>query len=68
MRGVLCSVWGHKPDRKRVWDDGLTFRCRCTRCHRSMIRAIEGWRLYDPGKDDDPRRSTHHLPPIRGMP
>jgi len=56
---LMCKLWGHKINRKRVWDDGISFRGRCHRCDAAMIRDFDNWRVYDPQMDFDINRKPH---------
>ena len=55
-----CRVFGHHRDSTRVWNDELDFRSRCKRCGVEMVRALDGWREFDPEADADPNRREHH--------
>ena len=59
MRNILCSAFGHKVNRRRVWHDKLEFRTACDRCDAALIRGRHGWREYDVARDDDPMRQDH---------
>ena len=48
---ILCSLLGHRVDKGRVWFDDIDFRTTCGRCRRPLIRAEEGWRPFDSGRD-----------------
>jgi hypothetical protein len=53
---LLCRMFGHQPNRHRVWFDELDYRSRCKRCDTEMVRDLHGWREFDPEADADPRR------------
>ena len=57
LNALICSLKGHDINRRKVWNDGLDFRTRCTRCDARLIRLDEGWVAYVPERDDDPRRN-----------
>lgn len=60
VTAIVCSVLGHQPNRRRVWNDGIQFRCACKRCGYPMLRDIEqGWRAFDAERDHDERRAAH---------
>ena len=49
---LLCVVFGHKPDKTRVWNDNVDFRAPCARCGAPMLRdEHNAWRLFDDGAD-----------------
>jgi hypothetical protein len=56
---MFCLIAGHKHSHN-VWHDGIDFRSRCRRCNRPMVRALNGWRLWD-GGDFDVGRKGHPL-------
>ena len=56
---LVCKVFGHQVNRKRVWDDSLSFRTNCARCHAPLVREVHGWREFDPVIDSDPQRKPH---------
>lgn len=58
MRIFLCLFGVHRPNRERIWDDGLNMRARCKGCKRPMVRMPEGWRLFR-ALDYDERRAAH---------
>jgi len=62
---LRCKVFGHKINRRRVWDDGLNYRTRCDRCDAPLIRGRDGWRPLDFEKDLIVKRSSH---PATGEP
>ena len=55
---LLCRALGHRPDRRRAWNDELDYRTRCKRCGTEMVRDFHGWRAFDRAADADPRRRT----------
>jgi hypothetical protein len=49
---LLCRVFGHKPDKTRVWNDNIDFRAPCVRCGAAMLRdERKSWRLFDEETD-----------------
>ena len=55
---LICRTVGHRPDRRRVWNDGIDFRSHCVRCDTSMVRDMRGWRPFDAERDNEPERAT----------
>jgi hypothetical protein len=53
---LFCRLTGHLRDGHRVWHDQLDFRSHCRRCGVAMVRDMQGWRVFDPDQDADPRR------------
>lgn len=49
----------HRIDRRRVWHDGLNFRCSCARCSKAMLRKQDGWQEFKLDQDTDLRREGH---------
>lgn len=46
---IICSVLGHRPSSKTVWNDGHHFGT-CARCRASLIECDEeGWTAPPPG-------------------
>lgn len=54
--GLICKLWGHQVNRRRIWDDGISPRGRCKHCNISMIRDDGMWRPFDPELDFDAHR------------
>ena len=49
---ILCLVLKHRPNRSRIWYDGLDFRAPCRRCGTPLLQDFEqGWREFDPELD-----------------
>jgi hypothetical protein len=48
---VRCFFGAHHRDRRTAWDDGNTFRARCTGCGRQMIRGVDGWSVVGTGEE-----------------
>ena len=66
MLGALgCSIAGHRVNRRRVWEDGLSYRTRCDRCDKPLIRDRNGWRAFDLENDMNDERRPH---PTTGEP
>ncbi len=60
MLGALrCQIMGHKVDRRRVWHDGRNNRTTCRSCKQPLLRARDGWRLFDPENDGVQGRQPH---------
>lgn len=59
LESVICKARGHRVNRRRVWDDGLSYRTNCERCRVPLIRGIEGWRQFDTNRDLDSSRRAH---------
>jgi hypothetical protein len=63
--GLICSLMGHRPDRSKVWNDGVDFRAPCVRCRAPMLRdrhslrKNDGWRLFDEVNDHSEARRRH---------
>ncbi|WP_156313560.1 hypothetical protein [Erythrobacter sp. SG61-1L] len=55
----LCRTFGHRVNRRRVWNDGIDFRTSCHRCGTELIRDLDQWREYDPARHDNPGRLPH---------
>ena len=49
----LCSIRGHKRDRRSAWHDTLDWRSNCARCGAPMLKdSISGeWRVFNPETD-----------------
>lgn len=47
LESALCSLSGHRINRRRVWHDGINFRTDCDRCGKGLIRGISGWTEFD---------------------
>ena len=46
---LLCRLLGHpRPDRRRVWNDGLNYRASCSRCAAPLIKdgRTRRWRPF----------------------
>lgn len=56
---LICRVWGHKVNLRRVWDDGISIRGRCRHCNNAMIHDGEDWRMFDPQEDFNAHRRSH---------
>jgi hypothetical protein len=62
---LICSLMGHRPDRSKVWNDGVDFRAPCVRCRAPMLRdrhslrKNDGWRLFDEVNDRSEARRRH---------
>ena len=65
---MFCAMFGHKPDRRRVWNDGLDFRCPCLRCGLPMLRDLDGWRLFESDRDQPPGSLPRSSRPDHGHP
>lgn len=55
---ILCLIGIHRPNRERIWDDGINMRAKCSGCGRGMIRDQKGWRLFR-ASDANLRRRPH---------
>ena len=44
MWGVVCRVFGHKRDGRRVKHDGKDLRTVCKTCAVPMVKGRKGWR------------------------
>ncbi|AHE56154.1 hypothetical protein NX02_22680 [Sphingomonas sanxanigenens DSM 19645 = NX02] len=44
MMALLCSIFGHKPDRGHARHDGRDYWTSCRRCNGQLIRDVDGWR------------------------
>ncbi|WP_324262676.1 DUF1660 family phage protein [Altererythrobacter sp. H2] len=44
---LMCRVFGHRVNRKRVRRFGETFVGRCRRCNAKMEKADQTWQLLD---------------------
>ncbi len=60
LGSVICRARGHRVNRRRVWDDGISYRTNCERCRKPLIRDLDGWRLFD--TDQDQRGSSKANP------
>ena len=58
LKTLICRMVGHRPDRRRVWNDGIDFRAQCVRCGIPMVRDMQGWRAFDPERDNEEERAT----------
>jgi hypothetical protein len=62
---LICSLMGHRPDRRKVWNDGIDFRSVCARCRAPMFRDRHsqrengGWRLFDQANEGAKGRRHH---------
>lgn len=57
---LLCAVFGHKPDKTRVWNDNVDFRAPCVRCGVPMLRdEHKNWRLFDEEADGASHRKQN---------
>ncbi|MDH7640784.1 DUF1660 family phage protein [Sphingomonas oryzagri] len=55
-----CAIFGHKPDKTRVWNDNVDFRAPCIRCGAAMLRdERKNWRLFDDEMDGASNRKQH---------
>lgn len=54
---LVCKIFGHKINRRRVRKVGGAHFGRCRRCEAHLRRTSEGWVTYNPHKfehSDDP--------------
>lgn len=48
---LICSVFGHKVNRRRVRRIGGSYLGNCRRCKAHMKRTSDGWITSDPEQD-----------------
>ena len=65
IKAALCTLVGHKVERKRVWHDNTDYRTDCQRCGAPLIREPSGWTVFDQASDDAKGRLPH--PRDRGL-
>ena len=56
---LLCNLFDHKVERRKVWHDGLDHRTSCGRCGAPLIKRNQLWRRFDTDEDTDMRRKPH---------
>lgn len=61
LGAFVCHLTKHRVNRRKVWNDGISFRTRCRRCGRELLRGSHGWREFDPDRDGNPGRNLHPL-------
>ena len=59
LKPLRCMASGHKINRRRVWEDGLSYRTRCERCSIPLIKGRDGWRKFDLEADANEARLPH---------
>ena len=59
LGSFVCKARGHRVNRHRVWDDGLSYRTSCDRCNAPLIRDLDGWRQFDTDRDLNSARRAH---------
>lgn len=62
MLGWICRLFGHRINRRRVWNDGVDFRTTCRRCGAPLLRGRDGWRRFDSASDSSTARDPHPRP------
>jgi hypothetical protein len=65
MREIICRMFGHRVDRRRVWHDDHEYRATCTVCRRPLIRGLGPWRLFNSSTDASVKRKPHPHSQIR---
>lgn len=68
MLHFLCILTLHRPNRDRIWDDGLNRRTRCRSCGKPMLRDHMGWRIFKTSDHNDLRASHPRAADIVQLP
>ena len=58
FKSLICLIFGHKINRRRVHFDGLDFHTNCNRCNTPMVRMPAGWKV---AHDVHDTHSDRHL-------
>lgn len=59
LKRLLCQIFHHRVNRRKVWDDDFNFRTNCERCGVPLLRDHRRWREFDGARDYNVQRQAH---------